>query len=382
VAALRIAVTAALVGLAAACGAGTGAPGAGANPGANPGAVAGKDLTGPVNAAALSASGVTITETGSTLLYPLARTWAAAYHQQHPGVTVTTAGTGSGAGIADASDGKAEIGASDAYLSSGDLVTNPQLLNIPLAVSAQTVIYNVPGLPAGSHLQLNGTVLAEIYSGTITRWNDPQIKALNPNLPLTALTIVPLDRSDRSGDTFLFTSYLSTQDPGWDASIGYGTTANWPKVAGALPEQGSLAILHGCAATAGCVAYNGISYLAQAQAAGLGEAALANSAKNFTLPTASAINDSVGSFVSLTPPNETISMIDGPSADGYPIVNYEYAVVSTSQPNAGAASAIRDFLSWVITTGNHASFLNTVGFQPLSATVTQLGQAQIGEIGS
>ena len=241
---------------------------------------------------------------------------------------MSTAGTGSGAGIADASDGKAEIGASDAYLSSGDLVTNPHLLNIPLAVSAQTVIYNVPGLPAGSHLQLNGTVLAEIYSGAITRWNDPQIKALNPNLPLSAVTIVPLHRSDRSGDTFLFTSYLSTQDPAWDASIGYGTTANWPKVAGALPEQGSLAILHGCAATAGCVAYNGISYLAQAQAAGLGEAALANSAKNFTLPTASAINDSVGSFVSLTPPNETISMIDGPSADGYPIVNYEYAVVS------------------------------------------------------
>ena len=155
---------------------------------------------------------------------------------------MTTAGTGSGAGIEDASDGKADIGASDAYLSSGDLVTNPRLLNIPLAVSAQTVIYNVPGLPAGSHLQLTGTVLAEIYSGTITSWNDPQIKALNPNLPLPPLTIVPLHRSDRSGDTFLFTSYLSTQDPAWDQSIGYGTTANWPKVAAALPEDGSLAV--------------------------------------------------------------------------------------------------------------------------------------------
>ena len=370
VAALRIAVAAALVGLAAACGAATGA-----------GAGRGEGPANPINAAALSASATTITETGSTLLYPLARTWAAAYHQQYPGVTVTTAGTGSGAGIEDASDGKADIGASDAYLSSGDLVTNPRLLNIPLAVSAQTVIYHVPGLPAGSHLQLTGTVLAGIYSGTITSWNDPQIKALNPNLPLPPLTIVPLHRSDRSGDTFLFTSYLSTQDPAWDASIGYGTTANWPKVAAALPEDGSLAILHGCAVTAGCVAYNGISYLAQAQAAGLGEAALANSAKNFTLPTASAINDSVGSFVSLTPPNETISMIDGPSADGYPIVNYEYAVVSTSQPDASVAAAVRAFLSWVITTGNHSSFLDPVGFQPLSPTVAQLGRAQIAEIG-
>ena len=366
--ALRIAAVAVLAGLVAACGADADASGPAVQP--------------PPTAVALAASGAAISETGSTLLYPLAKSWAAAYHQQFPGVTVTTAGTGSGAGIEDASDGKADIGASDAYLSSGDLVTNPRLLNIPLAVSAQTVIYNVPGLPAGSHLQLDGSVLADIYNGTITRWNDPKVKALNPGLPLQSLTIVPVHRSDRSGDTFLFTSYLSTQDPGWDASIGYGTTANWPKVAGALAEQGSLAVLHGCATTPGCIAYNGISYLAQAQAAGLGEAALANSAKNFTLPTAAAIDASVASFVSLTPPNETISMIDGPAADGYPIVNYEYAVVSTSQPDAGVATAIRKFLSWVITTGNHSSFLNPVGFQPLPPTVAQLGQQQIAEIGS
>ena len=336
----------------------------------------------PGSAVALSAANVTITETGSTLLYPLARTWAAAYHQQHPGVTVTTAGTGSGAGIEDASDGKADIGASDAYLSSGDLVTNPALLNIPLAVSAQTVIYNVPGLPAGSHLQLDGTVLAEIYSGTITRWNDPRIKALNPNLPLPPLTIVPLHRSDRSGDTFLFTSYLSTQDPAWDTSIGYGTTANWPKVAGALAAKGSLAVPNDCAATPGCVAYNGISYLAQAQAAGLGEAALANSAKNFTLPTASAINDSVGSFVSLTPPNETISMIDGPSADGLP--DRQLRVRRRQHQPAQRRRGERD--QGLPELGDHHRqplvVPDTVGFQPLSPTVAQLGQEQIAEIGS
>jgi phosphate transport system substrate-binding protein len=339
--------------------------------------------TASVLAAAQAGSGTTISETGSTLLYPLASTWAKAYHQQHPGVTVTTAGTGSGKGIEGAADGTADIGASDAYLSSGDLVKNPALLNIPLAVSAQTVIYHVPGLPPGSHLQLDGTVLAKIYSGTITRWDDPAIKALNKTLPLPPLAIVPVHRSDSSGDTFLFTSYLATQDPGWDASIGYGTTANWPTVAAAKAEQGSLNVLQTCATTSGCVAYNGISYLAKALADGLGEAALENSAGNFTLPTAAAITDSVDSFVSLTPPNETISMIDGPSADGngYPVVNYEYAVVSTHQPRAGQASAIRAFLTWAITTGNGSAYLATVGFQPLSASLVTLGEAQIAEIG-
>ena len=168
-------------------------------------------------------------------------------------------------------------------------------------------------------------------------WDDPAIVAINPHVTLPAIKIVPVHRSDSSGDTFLFTSYLSTgyqspQDQLWDSQIGYGTTVAWPNVPGALPEKGSVNVLHACESTPGCVAYNGISYLSQAQAAGLGEAELANYSGDYTLPTAEAIQDSVASFVSLTPPNETISMIDGPSPTGYPIVNYEYAVVSTRQP--------------------------------------------------
>jgi phosphate transport system substrate-binding protein len=354
---------AALAGLTAGCGAGTANTSAGGN-----------------TAAAAEAAG-TITETGSGLLFPLAQKWAAAYHQQVPSVTVTTASTGSGKGIELASAGKADIGASDAYLSSGDLVKNPSLLNIPLAISAQTVIYNLPGLSAGRHVNLDGAVLAGIYRGTVTMWNDPAIAGLNKGLTLPAIKIVPIRRSDRSGDTFLFTSYLSTQDSQWNEAIGYGTTANWPTVPGEIAAKGSVPTMDHCEATPGCVAYNGISYLSQALAHGLGEAQLANSAGAFTLPTATAIQDSVKSFVSITPPNETISIINGPSHDGYPIVNYEYAIVSTRQPDAGKASAIRAFLKWVITTGNDASYLDTVGFQPLPAALAELGMEQIGEIG-
>jgi phosphate transport system substrate-binding protein len=369
----HIAAAAVIVGLAASCGTAV-----------STGSTAGGQPVGAV-AVARSAPGATITETGSTLLYPLAGTWAKAYHQQYPGVIVTTAATGSGTGIRDASDGAADVGASDAYLSSGDLVKNPALLNIPLAVSAQTVIYNVPGLrPAGSHLQLDGEVLAQIYRGKITMWDDSAIAALNKNLSLPPLEIVPIRRSDTSGDTFLFTSYLSTQDPGWNNSIGYGTTADWPTVPGELAEQGNMAMLHYCYLTDGCVAYDGISYLAGAKADGLGEAALENSAGNFTLPTPPAINASVDSFVSLIPPNETISMIDGPSAGGtgYPIINYEYAIVSTKQRNTATARAIKDFLTWVITTGNLSTYLDRVGFEPLPGTLVTLAKAQIAEIGS
>jgi phosphate transport system substrate-binding protein len=341
----------------------------------------GSAATAPGASAGADPPGTTLTETGSTLLYPLMQAWAAAYHRQVPTVTVTVAATGSGTGIADASSGTADIGTSDAYLSSGDLVQNPALLNIPLAISAQQVDYNLPGIGAGRHIRLDGQVLAQMYEGTITAWNAPAIAALNPGVRLPSTRVVPVHRSDSSGDTFLFSSYLSTQDPAWNAAIGYGTTVAWPSVPGALAAHGNSGVVAACEKAVGCVAYAGISYLSAALAGGLGEAALANAAGQYELPTAATISASVASFVSSTPPNETISMVDGPAADGYPIVNYEYAIVSTSQPSTDKARAIRAFLSWVITTGNSAGFLDAVRFEPLPADVVTLAGEQIGRIG-
>jgi phosphate transport system substrate-binding protein len=358
-----------LVGLTAACGSGT----TGADPPGAPGAAG--------VSAAVGASPASLRETGSTLLYPLMRDWATAYHQQVPAVTVSTAATGSSAGIAAASAGKADIGTSDAYLSSGDLVENPALLNIPLAISAQQVDYNLPEVGAGIHVKLDGLVLAQMYQGTITSWNDRRIADLNPGVRLPAVRVVPVHRSDGSGDTFLFSSYLSTQDPAWNRAIGYGTTVAWPPVAGAVAAHGNSGVVSACQRTPGCVAYAGISYLSTALADGLGEAELANAAGQFELPTAATISSSVAAFVSLTPPNETISMVDGPAADGYPIVNYEYAIVSTTQPSLAKAHALQAFLKWVITTGNSAVYLDTVRFQPLPADVVTLAVQQIGRIG-
>ena len=215
-----------------------------------------------------------MSETGSTLLLPLVSSWQVAYTTLNPKVLITTSGTGSGTGIADAAAGTVNIGGSDAYLSPADISQYPGLLNIPLSVAALVVNYNLPGVK--TPLKLNGTVLAEIYSGKITTWNDAAITALNPGVTLPSTKIVTLHRADSSGSTFLFTSYLNAQDPsGWSSS-NVGTTVSWPSVPGAEAETGSGAMVKGCGAIKGCIAYIGISYRAQAQAAGLGEAALAN----------------------------------------------------------------------------------------------------------
>ena len=320
----------------------------------------------------------TVTETGSTLLYPLFNLWVGGYNTTYPSVTVQTAGTGSGTGISDAENGTINIGASDAYLAPSVTAASPDLKNIPLAVSSQIVTYNVPGVL--SHLKLTGKVLSAIYQGTITTWNASQIASLNPGITLPSIPIVTLHRSDSSGDTFLFTQFLSKTDPsGWGAKIAYNTTVPWPAAPGALGETGNSGMVTGCKATPGCIAYVGISSLTQALQAGLGYASLQNAKGQYEVPTAASIAAEAASFVAKTPANGTISLIYGPAPAGYPIVNYEYAIVSNKQPSSTTAKGIRSLLEWAINPklGAATTYLAQVNFQPLPSKVEAQSVKQI-----
>lgn len=324
---------------------------------------------------------VTLSETGSTLLYTLFDLWASVYHAKYPNVSINTQATGSANGIAQAAAGAVTIGGSDAYLSEADMSAHKSLMNIAVAVSAQEVNYNLPGVK--ENLQLNGTVLAAMYRGSVKAWNDPQIAALNPGVNLPDTPVVPLHRSDGSGDTFLFTQYLSKQDPnGWGKLPGFGTAVNFPAAPGALAENGNGGMVTGCAKTPGCVAYVGVSFLNLAEQSGLGEAKLANKSGKYMLLTAKSMQVGAADLAAQTPSNEAISLIDGPAANGYPIVNYEYAVVNSSQKDAATAQTLQAFLHWVVTDGGSPKFLDTVHFQPLPAPVLKLSDAQIAQIAS
>jgi phosphate transport system substrate-binding protein len=324
-----------------------------------------------------SASGKTISETGSTLLFPLFGAWQTAYSTADPSITITSGATGSGTGIADAATGLVNIGASDAYLSSSDTAQYPGLLNIPLAVAAVDVNYNVTGVK--KPLNLNGTVLAQIYTGKITMWNDPAIAKLNPGVSLPAEKIVTMHRADSSGSTFLFTSYLSAQDPSAWPSSDIGTTITWPSAPGSLAETGSGGMLTACGATKGCIAYLGISYLTKATAAGLGTASLADKSGNYVAPTTATITSALGSF-SAPPASGAESLIN--SSAGYPIINYEYAIVKKTQPSAAEATAVKKFLTWVLTTGNSSTYVSTVGFLPLPASAKSVATTLVSSISS
>lgn len=318
---------------------------------------------------------VALSESGSSLLYPLFGTWATGFKNKYSNVTVTTASTGSGAGISGATSGTVDIGASDAYLPPATQAQTPGLENIPLAISAQQINYNIPGLAKTTHLKLNGQVLSDIYAGKITNWNASQIASLNPGVKLPSLAIAPLHRADSSGDTFLFTSYLNAAYPsGWVAGAGGPSpSATFPSVKGGLAETGNSGMLQACKNTPGCVAYIGISYLTQAEQAGLGTTALQNKSGTYELPTASTILAEAASFTQV-PASGSISLIYGPASNGYPIINFEYAIVQAHQSSAAKAQAIKSVLAWAMdpTQGSTTSYLTPVHFQPLPAGALQV----------
>jgi phosphate transport system substrate-binding protein len=320
---------------------------------------------------------VPLVETGSSLLYPLFNLWVQGYTAVNPNADITTTSTGSGAGIAQATKGLVNIGASDAYMSDSLVKNNPTMMSIPLAISSQAINFNLPGV---SSLNLSGPILAAIYTGKVTKWNDPMIAAANPGVSLPATTIIPVHRLDGSGDTFIFSQYLSASDPDWASTLHYGTTISWPPIAGEIGAKGNAGMLAAAAANPGSIAYIGISYAGKVAAAGLGQAALEDADGQYVLPTPANIAAAANSVANSTPPDERISMIFAHGANAYPIVNYEYAIVDSNQPAAAVAGAIRDFLTFCVTEGNNESYLKQVNFLPLPPPVLTLTEAQIAKI--
>jgi len=327
------------------------------------------------------AADLALAETGSTLILPLFNSWVAAYAPHTPSLRMTSAGTGSGAGIAAAIAGQVQIGTSDAYMSDQEAMANHDVLNIPLVISAQTVNYNLPGLH-GISLKLSGPVLAGIYSGAVRNWDDPQIAALNPGTRLPHHAIVPIRRGDASGDSFVFTQFLTFSTPDWETRIGYGTTVKWPPVPGSLTASGNSQMVQTCARTPYSIAYIGASFAAEIAKAGLGTAMLQNEDGKFVLPTPATISAAAAALTPRTPADERLTLVFAPGAQSYPLINYEYAIVSSRQPSAQLATALRDFLLWCIAPdgGSAAHFLDPVHFIALPTAIRAKSELQIAAI--
>jgi len=322
----------------------------------------------------------TLSEAGSSLLYPYLQKLAPGISAAFPNITLTPAAGGSGTGQSEALSGTIDLGGSDAYLSSAQVTANPGSLNIPIAVSAQAVNYNLPGI---TNLKLSGSVIAQIYEGTITTWNNAAIATLNPGVTLPSTPIIPIRRSDSSGDTFIFTSFLSATNPTWSSGPSFGTTVSWPTVASELTASGNPAMVDTLHTTPGGIAYVGVRVEGTALVDGLGEAELENASGSYVQPETTTITAAVTAGATNVPASLAASLIYETGAQAYPIVNFEYLIINPSKiTSSDTALAVRTFIEWAIssTGGATTDNLNAVGFVPLPTTVIPLVNTAVAQI--
>ncbi len=309
---------------------------------------------------------VTLKEDGSSLLYPAFNVWAGNY----TAATVKPAPGGSSKGISDAENGVVNIGGSDAYLSS----PRTGVMNIPILISYQDICYNIPGLSPSVHLNLTGGIIAGIYMGTITSWNNSLIKQYNPGVSLPNHPIVPVHRSDGSGDTFMFTSFLSKANATWNSKVGTSTQPNWPTGVNYLEGDGNTGIIAKVSGTSYSIGYIAATYNSTIVKDKFGVAHLQNKAGNFVAPTVGNVKAAAANYLSSIPASGTIALQYAPGASSYPIADMEYVIVKVQQTNSQTAQALQAFLAWIMNStsgGSQAKFLEPLNLAPLPGNVVQ-----------
>jgi phosphate transport system substrate-binding protein len=317
-----------------------------------------------VSTAGASAAG--LTGAGSTLVAPLMSNWINGFEIKE-GIPVKYGAVGSGTGIAQITARTVDFGASDAPLTPEQATACNGCVQIPWALSATGLGINIPGL---KKVNVTGKILAGIYFGKITKWNDPKIKAVNPGVKLPGLTITPVFRSDGSGDTYAFTNYLSKISPAWKNEVGFATSVGFKAGVGA---KGNSGVTSTVTKTPGAIGYISASYLI---AAGLGAAAVENSAGNFEFPNLKNI-ESAASTVKSLPASNAISITNPPkkATIAYPISTFTYAIVPHDAPQKGF---LQQFLNYDVTLGQ--KYGAALDFAPLPQVVLSAAKKAIGSL--
>jgi phosphate transport system substrate-binding protein len=312
-----------------------------------------------------AASG-SLTGAGSTLVAPLETIWAQEFEREF-GDKITYAAVGSGHGIAEITARTVDFGASDAPLTSTQASECKECVEIPWALTATGVAFNIKGV---SKLRLSGPVLAEIYEGKIKTWNAKPIEKLNPGVKLPKLTITPVHRSDGSGDTYAFTNYLSKVSKTWASKVGYATTVEFPGGVGAEGNSGVTAV---ALKTNGSIAYIAASYIV---AHALDAAEVENAAGKFEYPNLSNIEEAAET-IKKVPANNEEHIVDPPkrATHAYPISTFTYVIV----PKDGAElSLVKQFVQWAMTTGQ--KYGPTLDFAAIPKIVYQAALKTLGSL--
>lgn len=308
---------------------------------------------------------------GSTLVAPLMSKWQPEF-QKRTGIAVTYGAIGSGGGIERVTNGTVDFGASDAPLTEAQFEENDaqgEVVQIPWALSGIVPAYNVKGAP--EHLKLSGEVLADIYLGRITNWNDPAIAKLNPGAGLPSTKVTPVYRSDDSGGTYAFTHYLSKIDPGFESKVGVSTSAKFPTGVGARKNDGVSAAI---SQTDGAIGYVGLAYALQNE---LSMASVENSAGAFAEPGLKSVEAAARAVSTIGAKHEiSLARLPASAKGAYPISTYSYVIVPRV---TSKAEELKELIEYAI--GEGQEFGPELGFAPLPKQVVAADKEALGGIG-
>ncbi len=294
-----------------------------------------------------AAGPLTVNGAGATFPYPLYSRWFFDYSNANPGVRFNYQSIGSGGGIKQITAGTVDFGATDAPMTEEEMRKLPgPILHIPTALGAVVPVYNLDGVASG--LKLTPDILAGIYLGKITRWNDPKIAEQNKTVTMPNTDIVVAHRSDGSGTTDIFTNYLTAVNTEWRAKIGRGKSVNWPVGIGGKGNEGVAGVVK---QTPGAIGYVELAYARQNR---MKVAALRNKDGNFVLPTLDATSAAAAGVAKAMPEDFRVSLVDAPGKESWPISGLTWILVYKDQRDEAKGKALVQFLKWAIRDGQKA----------------------------
>ena len=315
------------------------------------------------------ADSVLINGAGATFPYPIYSKWFDEYGKANPGVMFNYQSIGSGGGIKQITAKTVDFGASDGPMTMDQMTAAPgRIYHIPTVMGAVVIAYNLEGVDKG--LKLSGDVLADIYLGKITQWNDPRITEQNPGVSLPGSSIVVVHRSDGSGTSYIFTDYLSKVSSEWKSKVGKSTSVNWPLGLGGKGNEGVAGMLK---QTPGSIGYVELAY---AKENVLPYAFMKNQSGAYIEPTLESTSKAAdGADI---PSDFRASVVNSPNPEAYPIASFTWLLIYKNMDDHVKGKAIVDFIRWAITDGQ--KYAQDLDYAPLPSNVVALIQKKLDQV--
>ena len=320
---------------------------------------------------ATGANAQNITAAGATFPYPIYNKWFTEYNQIHPNVKINYQSIGSGGGITQTSEGTVDFGASDMPVTDDKIAAaKVKFMHIPTVLGAVVPIYNIPGV--SKVLNFSGDVIADIYLGKITKWNDPRLVKDNPGANLPDTAILPVYRSESSGTTFIFTDYLSKVSPAWKTTVGNNSAVKWPAGIGAKGNEGVAGMVR---QTPGSLGYVELIY---ALSNNMSYGAVKNAAGKFLQGSPEGVTAAAAAASKTMPADYRVSITNAPGAASYPISSFTYLLIPLKFADPAKGAAVKEFLNWMLEHGE--SEAAGMHYAPLPAQVQAMVKKTIATI--